>query len=485
MSMRLPVRPTGLLLGLLIVLPAQADLNSDLGDFFNSMNLSNVTRPGVYQGQSAGYYTAGGLFVRIPQRNYSILEIQWPRFRAGCGGIDLFAGGFSFINSDELVNLLRNIGSAAISYAFMLALRTISPQIASTVEQLQDWAQRFNLGNVNSCETARGLIGAGMEHYGVQNAACVLERVETQGESWAEARRACSTGGRRAESLNRARADPNLAPVLVEGNLSWRALMRNSFFRSDLELAQFVMNLSGIFIVRRDNPGSEDSTVSFVLEPSILQDRTAQRVISQLIEGSSTEQIELQLCAPATPASNDLTSHPDTCTQLVSGNMQILPANALRTRVQTLLQEIHNRILSDQPPSAAHQAFLENLSLPVYKYLTVRAAFLFSSTDFDLQGYATLIAKDLVLGYLQDLMGKLEGSAYALSQEGGKETLQLYREQVFRARQELHRISGGIHRQFNEALAFTERIQLYEQLLAARVAPALVRSAQWQISSER
>ena len=106
----------------------EADMGTDLGDYFNEFNgLINVTDPGVYRGQAAGYYSGGGLYLRVPQRSYQLYSLQTPRFRTGCGGIDLYAGGFSLINSDELVAMLRNIGQSAVSYAFMLALRTISP----------------------------------------------------------------------------------------------------------------------------------------------------------------------------------------------------------------------------------------------------------------------------------------------------------------------------------------------------------------------
>ena len=93
----------------------------------------SVTEPGVYRGQTAGYYTGGGIFARTPVRTYSILNIQTPRFRAGCGGIDLFSGGFSFINADQFTEMLRNIGADAKSLAFMLALQVVSPQIKGVI----------------------------------------------------------------------------------------------------------------------------------------------------------------------------------------------------------------------------------------------------------------------------------------------------------------------------------------------------------------
>ena len=61
--------------------PARADLGEDLESFFGDMNYANVTQPGVYEGQSAGYFTGGGLYVRNPVREFDLVNVQMPRFR--------------------------------------------------------------------------------------------------------------------------------------------------------------------------------------------------------------------------------------------------------------------------------------------------------------------------------------------------------------------------------------------------------------------
>lgn len=474
-----------LLVAALTIMPlaiAAADMQQDMNDFFDSVNLVNVTSPGVYEGQSAQYYTGGSLFWRVPQRNYNLANIQWPRARAGCGGIDLFAGGFSFINRAELVNMLRNIGSAAVSYSFMLALRTLTPQIASTIEQLQEWAQRFNLGNINSCEAARGLIGAGLEQAGVQTAACIIERVESQGESWAEARIACGTGGRRSESLNRLAANPNLEHLAQEGNVAWRALMRNDFFRSDLGLAEAVMNLSGTVIAQRQNRNAEDSPLEYRLVPSLLQDQRGELLIRLLLEGSATDSVDVYSCAAPPPGL--AANAGGACTSLVQGSLQVPPARALRGRVQQLLRQISANIRSDTPLTTPQQALLENVTLPVHTYLTVRTAFLFNAADLDLDRYATLIARDLLLTYLRDLLGKLSASAASLgSRKDG--TVQDFLKQVQVATTRLDGIADTVHRRFSESLEFTREIQRYERAVSTRLAPVLQREAHWTSAGSR
>ena len=61
------------LLTCLLSYSSQADVGSDMNNFFNGMGYnSNVTSPGVYEGQAAGYYTGGRIFIRSPSRNYQL-----------------------------------------------------------------------------------------------------------------------------------------------------------------------------------------------------------------------------------------------------------------------------------------------------------------------------------------------------------------------------------------------------------------------------
>ncbi|PSW88144.1 conjugal transfer protein TraH, partial [Photobacterium iliopiscarium] len=87
-----------LLIALTLSTPAIASIDSDLGQFFDGLNY-NTTNPQAYKGQAANYYTGGSAFIRTPVRQAQIANVSLPSINAGCGGIDLFAGGFSYINS--------------------------------------------------------------------------------------------------------------------------------------------------------------------------------------------------------------------------------------------------------------------------------------------------------------------------------------------------------------------------------------------------
>ncbi|MCB8829612.1 conjugal transfer protein TraH, partial [Escherichia coli] len=88
-----------LAIGGLVATPAMADVQGEMNSYFNKSGAAaNVTGPTAFQGQSAGYYSGGSLWSRFPQKSINPVSVALPSARGGCGGIDLFAGSFSFIN---------------------------------------------------------------------------------------------------------------------------------------------------------------------------------------------------------------------------------------------------------------------------------------------------------------------------------------------------------------------------------------------------
>lgn len=84
------------LLGLLMLslsYQSSANVGQDLDDFFNGIGYaSNVTTPAAFESQAAGFFGGGSLYARNQVRQYQLVQLDLPSYRAGCGGIDLFTG---------------------------------------------------------------------------------------------------------------------------------------------------------------------------------------------------------------------------------------------------------------------------------------------------------------------------------------------------------------------------------------------------------
>jgi len=90
--------------------------------------------------------------------NESLWHLVPPSVKAGCGGIDLFGGSFSFISMEQFQNLLRAIASNAAGYAFEIALQTMCKDCMEVMETLQKKLLALNQGFANSCQLAKGIV---------------------------------------------------------------------------------------------------------------------------------------------------------------------------------------------------------------------------------------------------------------------------------------------------------------------------------------
>ena len=78
---------------------------------FNTM--VNATAPTAHMGQRRGVFDGGSLQARNRIVSESLMHVTPPSFEAGCGGIDLYAGSFSFINADQFQALMRAVHPSA------------------------------------------------------------------------------------------------------------------------------------------------------------------------------------------------------------------------------------------------------------------------------------------------------------------------------------------------------------------------------------
>ncbi|MGL5468359.1 MAG: conjugal transfer protein TraH, partial [Shewanella sp.] len=243
-----------LTIALTVTTPAHsAGVSGSLNDFFNGLGYgTNVTDPASFKGQSANYYSGGNLFVRSPIRDAQLVSVQMPRIAAGCGGIDMFMGGFSHINSDALVQQGKAIIANAAPFAVDLALQTWAPQIKQIKDTLTAIADKYLNQSINSCETAQASVSALAGFAGVGSQKYICATMGTQNNAfadWVSGQQECGAGGQADNQLNNAKNDPALKEMVRKNtNIVWAAIMKNSFLATDPTLAEFLMSISGTYI---------------------------------------------------------------------------------------------------------------------------------------------------------------------------------------------------------------------------------------------
>ncbi len=146
-----------LLFALMSARTAFADLDQQLNAVFGVM--TNTVPPAAAISDARRGVISGGSFVlRNRISTPAFVTFAPPSSHMGCGGIDFFGGSFSFINKAQFTQLLRNIASTAVAYAFELAIGAMSEEVQSAMRRFQTVITKMNQHLGNSCQMAQGIV---------------------------------------------------------------------------------------------------------------------------------------------------------------------------------------------------------------------------------------------------------------------------------------------------------------------------------------
>ena len=116
------------------------------------------TSPGSFEDQTRGYMTAGGMSGRVDVHNDYLMSLTLPKVKAGCGGIDMFLGGMSFLDPDYLVQKLESILQAAPAVAFQYLLETLDEKMGNIISKMEAATNYLNSIQVNDCRLSNRMV---------------------------------------------------------------------------------------------------------------------------------------------------------------------------------------------------------------------------------------------------------------------------------------------------------------------------------------
>lgn len=370
--------------------PVQADLNSELGGFFNSMGAAgnNVTSPQAWQGQAATYLTGGGIYVRSANKTIQLASVTLPSLNAGCGGIDAFLGSFSFISKDEFVAFAKNIISAAPGLFFDLALKTVTPMLASAKDYLQQLASDINSMNMSSCQAARGIVG-GLWPATQENKDDLCKTIGTGAGNmftdWAAARQGCGVGNQASKAEDKVKDKPEYKDlILTNKNVVWDMLERNAMFKGDRELKEMAITLTGTVIF--------DAQSHPITIPSRAGDT---KLVKAIMDGGDAE---IYRCSDTSQ-----------CLKMNVKTVSIRAENGLNRRVAKLISDIAAKAKTDKEGlSAKEKAFINATNIPILSYIIDPLALgLNESVALRMSGY---IAHDMLIKYMREIIDETRGA---------------------------------------------------------------------------
>lgn len=357
-------------------------------ELFDSVNAQgNVNNPAVLQGQTMNLYTGGSLFMRMPKRSYNLSSVTPPSWNAGCGGIDLFMGGFSFVNKEQFVAMLRNIGSNSLGYGFKLAIQNLCPTCDNVMQALQATANTANRLNIDSCEAAKGVVNAALPDTwtrGKQNAAknfgVDTNLFENITDAWTNV---MNNEGRANSTVNDvAKAKPEIKDQLPTGNVVWQALKKLDGITDEQRMILMSMIGSTIF-----------STEGIAVAPKKLVRKEIS--VEQLVGARTTsENITVPIWRCDTTTANG-------CLHPTEDN---ITTKSFKTLVREKMEKISDKIAnrSAHEDISATIGFLNVTDLPIYKMLAVTTTLGNTSMADALIGrYQDLIAAKYAEVYIQ------------------------------------------------------------------------------------
>lgn len=436
---------------------AAQGVEGEMNAFFGAAGgAANVTGPTAYSGQSAGYYTGGSLWTRFPTRTVSPLNVQLPSARAGCGGIDLFAGSFSFINADELVAMLKATANNAIGFAFQLAIDSISAEIGGVMKDMAHRAQQINQFNMNSCEQAQAAIGALWPQMdGASSTICQQVGIgEGIFSDAARARHGCTNGGERNATLAGGRPGTEL---VGNRNYTWYALMSKSATKPSPDYAEFLMSMVGTVIyVRSDNDGARLGEFRFIA-PAAWDTYTA------LLDGTAAAPAKILKCD---------TTDALGCLNPTTQSLSISEAASFRSRIRTMMAAMAAKVRSNVPLTGEEISLLGITSIPLYKILVVNEAAAFRLADSDMSGLAEIVAVDVLIAQIDRMLDEV-ARAQAGAQFVSTEEFRAWRDQVASVKTELARKSSAMAANLANTYRVIERTQMLEATLKNAMSPQL------------
>jgi conjugative transfer pilus assembly protein TraH len=348
---------------------------------------SNQTNASFSKGAQRGYFTGGGFSARWPMTNDNLMTITPPSIKAGCGGIDVFFGGFNMLNPDYLVKKLQRILAAAPAAAFDIALKTLAPQVSDTIKSLEAMIDKLNHLSLDDCKAAKALVamapnpfsGAASDAFNAQATAAKSDFLTSSGidQSWSEnltnLKNSVLGGGpsgtaKQAADASIANCPPALQTIFGGGSvLSAIGTMQGL---PDTHIQSIRGFIGDVYVVTpSDNGGDWDAIYNFPCGNNTFQ---------SLIDGTAMISNDQGTCSNAPDINGNLFAY--STQQMVS---------------------IVNSIQNNSAVLPAATAFMNMVPMPIYPAL--RAAVRTGTTDSMIAKLSDIVSKGLAYQMMQDM----------------------------------------------------------------------------------
>ncbi|WP_342259839.1 conjugal transfer protein TraH [Candidatus Tisiphia endosymbiont of Metellina segmentata] len=358
---------------LLIHVPTALAWN--IGDVFQGMSV-NVTKPGSYQDQAAGYYAAGGLSMRTSKTSFNPISMTPPSLTMSCSGIDAYLGSFSIISGEELVQLMKNIGSQSKAYVFSLGLKTFAPQIENGLKDLRNLAMEMNQFAKGDCELTKAIFASSLPKDSAMRESVCKDMQAQSGMDYFAAGKRCRNDLEQKQALQQAQnKDPEL--MLNNYNIFIKAAEKVGI---PPDMRNAIMSMTGTIIIKDNNVYFFDSLA-----------KDEKSWITHLKGGASAS---IYAC------DNSSCLNPT-----LQRNISILPEQSYQGKAKIKLDDLKSKLASNNEFNNIDIMFLSSIgeAFPIYDYITLESI----SGVTILDSSSELIASYSLLQHLKEIISEV------------------------------------------------------------------------------
>jgi len=259
------IEPRLAALSLSVVLAASPVASqAGLKEAMNEMFISATTSTQAIDTQRLRGIYGGSMTLRPAGKGINVVQLAAPRIDAGCGGIDIFFGSFSFVNGEQFEQLLRSLASAAVGFAIKSAIQAMCNPCAAILSELEAAIRELNALAKNTCAVANAMFTDGGMDKLSERASNIGKHLSTAAQQTADW--AAGENNRSAEKPRETAKGPGTDQNPMVGNLVYKAAMQSlgntggnslSAFVTQAEAVEMVMGLFGTTVVL---PDAENTT---------------------------------------------------------------------------------------------------------------------------------------------------------------------------------------------------------------------------------
>jgi hypothetical protein len=382
----------GVFIGLcFLTQPVKADPLSSVFDSYSQGS------PGVYKTARGTHFYAGNITTRIHQPNTpDFVGFSAPSVKAGCGGIDFYAGSFSLISGDEVVQMARGIAQGAAPYFFNLAVSSICAGCGAAMQDLSNRLNELNQFAKSSCQQFyKGLDEAtGWSDAAAKNSLIQPIKYDEDrglGKSWVDtvmnaiASKEPSTGAKDAVT-------GNVTYNLLTAMLGPAELSDTTFFESKEGLKQTLMSLIGTGVAGYQPATNGSSSEEYITKEFASEIDPLRLILSDTGTSDTEYKFKRIDCA------QDVSADPK-CVNVQVVEDSMLPLEAQYMKLLSGDDGIFRRLQRKQPidETNGQLAFMKSVDFP-YVYLAINA-----EADGDIDSYSKYIAQRAAFARVESL----------------------------------------------------------------------------------